>query len=380
MARATAEEAYKGFIVTLYYQAGEFSGTSKATYDNMFTYANKSLLLPEDACKTIFGEIVNRVFDFEEVDLALKKLENKHFVAGVHVSGYRNSVYFNSYKTKVSAAAKYIAAFCAEQQLWWDDVNTVKSTFDMSRYKQTIIGSALWAAKCFLSQHVKTAKPAAKAKTPKASASGSGSSSSNAGGTYKSTGPQSQNARGLVGNPHDKVAAEGDSIYCIAGTKVTSNVPYVYVNPLKSRGDAGGNKNKVLEGAANDWTDCICYFDKPEDADKFLEKVAATLGWTQVKDPNSGEITYNSTKNTGFRVSKKKPHPNGYFIVDTDCGECAINAIKMNEELAEAAAAEAAKQPSGKISETEFNQPDFSRVKRSSIFDIDIYEEALKCD
>jgi hypothetical protein len=112
--------------------------------------------------------------------------------------------------------------------------------------------------------------------------------------------------------------------------KKGANVPYLFVNPLERKGDAGNNINKVIEGSANAYTDCACYFNTLEDADEFMRKYVALHNLTPRKDKND-KVVYDSGKYVGLHVGKGNLQPNGYFIVETECGQCYIRAGKLNE-------------------------------------------------
>ena len=60
--------------------------------------------------------------------------------------------------------------------------------------------------------------------------------------------------------------------------KKGKNVPYLFVNPLEGKGDAGNNTNRVIAGSANGYTDCRCYFATRAEADAFLAKFVSKYG------------------------------------------------------------------------------------------------------
>ena len=145
---------------------------------------------------------------------------------------------------------------------------------------------------------------------------------------YKQSGPQSGNVRDLrdasgvgVGTPGQKVVAKGSYIYKIVGDKTGSNTPNAFIKPLSASGNAGGT-NKVFISSGNGYTDCTCYFDDPNDAQKFLDEII-----------KNNRVPANVT---GLRVVKNKADPNGYFVVGTEFGVCAISAKTLNEAINEA--------------------------------------------
>jgi hypothetical protein len=126
----------------------------------------------------------------------------------------------------------------------------------------------------------------------------------------------------LKGKPGSKVFANTSEIYCILGDKTASNTPNVFIKPLSSSGEINGT-NKIFISSGNGYTDCMCYFDDPNDAQDFLDKI------------NQNNAVPANISN--LKVYKKSADPNGYFIVGTEYGDVAISARKLNEALTEAA-------------------------------------------
>ena len=128
------------------------------------------------------------------------------------------------------------------------------------------------------------------------------------------------NVRDLTSQGKVTASATGNWIFKIEGTNAKSAkvTPTVHIKPLKAAG-AAGNTNKVFFGSANGYTDCTCYFDDVKDADAFLQKVITNLP-ANISNPH---------------VVKTKADSNGYFIVGTEYGDCAIAARNLNEALTE---------------------------------------------
>jgi hypothetical protein len=212
-------------------------------------------------------------------------------------------------------------------QLYWDD--TVRTPYEIEEFKKTILGEMVFKYGRYIS--------AIKDKPTRNHASSNSASSGNASGSganqppkngYKQSGPQSGNVRDLrdlsgtgAGTPGNKVYVEGNFIYKIIGDNPQSkNTPNVFIKPLSSSG-AKGTTNKIFISSGNGYTDCTCYFDDPNDAQEFLNKII-----------QNNLVPVNVTN---LRVVKNKADSNGYFLVGTEFGICAISAKTLNEALAE---------------------------------------------
>lgn len=277
----------------------------------------------------VCNEILQRNFNFTDVDSALSSLSQKYFKAFA-TSG-------KAERKKANILAKYIANFCAETDIIWDD--TDKTTYEIDQYKKSLFGSTLYEFNCYLSQKTantnKNAGAVKKAKSPNQATSTSTNGPKN---NYKSTGPQSGNARDLVSTPGTKEQLKSSTLYYIAGDKVNANTPYLYVDPLGNKG-ASGTTNKVLLGSANGYTDCICFFETQTEAEDFFNSYCTKYNLIiDAEDPNTGEIlSYKSSngKYVNIRIYyKTKLNPSGYYKVNTELGlPCLINAVKLNEDL-----------------------------------------------
>lgn len=278
---------------------------------------------------TICKEIQYRLFDFFEVDKALKNLDGCMFYADPTVTGHwrHNESHLRQIKRSPDKLAAIIADFCADNQIYWDDVNTNRTTAEMDQYKQTLLGAALWKEECFLSQvaaskaaataKVNAPAPAARApRTPRTP----GQAPANG---YKSSGPQSGNARGLIGQPGDKtVFPAGTTMYGIYGvnTQAKNNAPaFALVNPIEAKGASSNNKavNKVFVNSSHGYTDCRCFLNNRAEADAFLQMCQTICPATVIN----------------LQVGKASADPNGYFQVETDFGPAYIQAQKLNELL-----------------------------------------------
>lgn len=265
----------------------------------------------QQAASTICDEIVNR--DFNNIDAAINR-----------ISGIRFSV-DGKWKTfKQDAIAKAIVYVAEIMQLYWDD--TIRTPYEIDEFKKTFLGDAVFKYGRYISAIKDKTSKSRSSSASKASASG-GSSGSTAkqqpkNGYYQS-GPQSGNARDLQGNPGEKVRANTSLIYRIIGdTSTSKSVPQVFVNPISASG-AAGKTNKVKFSSGKGYGDCTCYFDDENDAKEFLDKV--------IKNNRVPADVSNP------RVVKRAADPNGYFLVGTEFGVCAIDAKRLNETLEEEA-------------------------------------------
>lgn len=218
-----------------------------------------------------------------------------------------------TFTVQTDFVAKSIVFFAAQIGLYWND--TIQTAYEIDEFKKTLLGKAVFK----YGQYVSAIK-APKQATNRASRS-SGSSGQAPKNNYKQSGPQSANARGLIGNPGDKVLANGNEIYRIIADKVGKNTPNAFIKPLSKAGESQVGENKVFFSSGNGYTDCTCFFDDPNDAQSFLDTMI-----------NNGLIPSNIVNP---RVTKRPADPNGYFLVKTECGQCAISAKTLNEALAE---------------------------------------------
>jgi hypothetical protein len=295
--------------------AGVRTNNQRKAGANSFSRYHKP---PVVEAQQICDELINR--NFANIDSSINNLSQYRFSPSLVAD-----VPFKSYKPE--AIAKAIVYTAELLNLYWDD--TIRTPYEIDEFKKTILGDAVYKYGRYISA-VPDPK-ATKTRTPKAAANSSNTSSaggSSSGSKGKPVGPQSANIRDLrdisggPGTPGQKVTASGDVMYRIIGDKGTGkNTPNAFVNPL-SRSGASGNTNKVKFSSGNGWTDCTCMFDDPNDANDFLTKLLA----------NDQDAV-----NANARIVKFNADPNGYFLVGTEYGMCAISARKMNEALAEAA-------------------------------------------
>lgn len=274
------------------------------------------------AAQEICDELVNR--NFKNINTSIQKASYEYFPATIDGNSWK--------RLKPEAIAKAIVYFAELLGLYWDD--TIRTPYEIDEFKKTYLGEIVYKYKRYISA-IKD-----KSTRSKATSSGTGSSSTSttkAAGTapqngYKQSGPQSGNVRDLQGNPGDKVTADTSLIYKIIGDNPQSkNTPNVFIKPLSSSGETAGT-NKIFISSGNGYTDCTCYFDDPNDAQIFLDKII-----------QNNRVPANVSN---MRVVKMKADPNGYFLVGTEFGVVAVSAKTLNEALTEAVC-EIKEEPSG---------------------------------
>lgn len=252
---------------------------------------------------TICDELVNR--DFSNIDTAINGICGIKF--DVNFGG--PSKYKKLNAEQVAKAIVYAAELL---QLYWDD--TIRTPYEIEEFKKTLLGDAVYKYGRYIS-----AIPNKASRSASATSRAPGQPPKN---NYKQSGPQSGNIRDLQGNPGEKVYAEGSFIYKIIGDNPQSkNTPNVFIKPLSAAG-ATGSTNKIFISSGNGYTDCTCYFDDPNEATDFLNKIVS-----------NNRVPVNITN---LRVVKNKADSNGYFLVGTEFGVCAVSAKTLNEALKEA--------------------------------------------
>jgi hypothetical protein len=258
------------------------------------------------SAQKICDELVNR--NFADVDSAI------NVISSYSCEPFSGGRYF---RFKPDAIAKAIVYMAELVNLYWDD--TIRTPYEIDEFKKTMLGDAVYKYGRVISAiSTKPSKSTAKAQTPASGASGTVKSAPQNG--YKSSGPQSGNVRDLKGNPGDKVTADTNLIFKIIADKVGKNTPNVFIKPLSPAG-ATGSTNKIFISSGNGYTDCTCYFDDPNEAQAFLDKIVAA---------NRVPANINN-----LRVVKMKADPNGYFLVGTEFGEVAVSAKTLNESITE---------------------------------------------
>lgn len=267
----------------------------------------------------ICDELVNR--SFNNIDHSINRISNY----GFNMPGSTKTKHL-----KPEQIAKCIVYMAELVQVYWDD--TVRTPYEIDEFKKTLLGNAVYAYGRYISAIPDKPTRTRTNSAPNVAAATGGTGIAGAKqpkNGYKQSGGQSANARDLrdldgisPGTPGNKVFAGGPFIYRIIGDKQKSNTPNVFINPLSASG-AAGKTNKVKFSSGNGYSDCTCFFDDPNDANKFLNELI-----------NNNRIPVDVTNP---HVVKGKADPNGYFLVGTEFGVVAISASKLNEALTETA-------------------------------------------
>jgi hypothetical protein len=280
-----------------------------------------------ESAKTLCNEIKYRAFDFPKTDAAIQALTECP-IQPLHESGAK---YLSS-----KQIANIIANFCAEKEIFWDDVNTLRTSVEMDTYRMSFLGSACWNFKCFLSQQ-------SGKKTSGSTRAAGGAPKSG----YKSSGPKSGVIKGLVGEPGEKTHFSS-SLYVLVCDSAKKKKQYVFIDPLSPITEI----NKIRFGDPSGWSSCKIFFDSYEAARTAMEAA------------ESGDFRIPSDI-TGLHIERAKADPNGFFKVKTELGEVYIKASKLNEAIEEALKEEKAK-------------PEKRTSRFPEINDIDVYAEALQ--
>ena len=274
--------------------------------------------------------------NFVDIDKSLDTLSTFDFTFDLHATSWTGVITGGK---KVTMLAKYLANFISENDILFNDANA--TSYEMDEIKQTLIGNTLFAFKCFASQR----KAKAKTTTSKQNTAQIAGQSKAPNNTYKSSGGQSGNIINIVGQPGVKAYAQSNTAICIIADKTGKNTPNAYIKPLDQKYNQNGVA-QVCFGSGNGYTDCKCWFDDLTAAQAFLNQVQAKFG----------------SNFTNIRLAKTNPDKNGYFLVKTEFGECAIKASKLNEELGE---------------ELQNDKDESHKGKAYEIEDIETYHEAF---
>ena len=249
--------------------------------------------------------------NFANIDAELQKL-----------SYYRFPMSLSTTKTvykKSEDLAKALVFAASRLGLYWDD--TIHTPYEIDAFKLTKLGAMVYKYGLLVSM-VKPAR--AKKSTSSAPASAGSQAATQPQNTYKQSGGHKGEIRDHIGlnGSFEKVYANSPLIYKIEGESTTSktNIPTVFIKPITKGAEVNGT-NKVYFGSGNGYTDCTCFFDEQDDADNFLAAII-----------RSGKVPVNISN---LKVVKKYADKNGYFIVGTEFGQCAIQAKKLNEALEE---------------------------------------------
>jgi hypothetical protein len=332
MAKLTGTESvWKQPVVHDIFEAGGLLKKSVRTAGSNITARSSA-----SAAKVICDEIKNRAFDFPSTDSALRTIADGYFQP-LHARG--------SKRLTVNQIANILASFCAETEIFWDDINTLRTTVEMETYRKSALGKACWDYKCFLSQQSK--KTGTSVRAPRAAG---GRRTGAPKSSYKSSGPKSGIIGGLVGEPGEKtILPSGDTLFVLVCDRPTkSKKQYVFIDPLSPIAEL----NKVRFGDPSGWSSCKIFFE------------SLSLAEEAIRNIESGSFRIPADV-VGIHVERQKADPNGYFRVKTDLGEVYIKASKLNEAIEEALTKEKTK-------------PEKRTSRYPEINDVDVYYEAMQ--
>lgn len=302
----TAEQTAKAW----FHDISLIAGVNTKNLRPRLPYACRNNLYIQ-ASTAICDELVNR--DFANIDHSISIASNLRFMSKLDDSG-------SARRLKPEGIAKAIVYMAECLQLYWDD--TVRTPYEIDEFKKTLLGAAVYKYGRYISAIPDKGSKSASSRSTSPRTPGQPPKNN-----YKQSGPQSGNVRDLQdlnggpGTPGHKVTANTNLIYKIIGDNPQSkNTPNVFIKPLSAAG-AAGTTNKIFISSGNGYTDCTCYFDDPNDAQEFLDKIVA-----------AGRVPVNISN---MRVVKNKADSNGYFIVGTEFGPCAVSAKTLNEALKE---------------------------------------------
>lgn len=293
----------------------------------------------EAAARNICNEIKTRDFKFHTLDSALEAIAERCYFYNLHVR-------YDSSTLKATQIANILAAFCAEQEIFWDDVNTLRTAVEMETYRKSLLGNACWNFKCFLSQNISKSKTTTRSAATRTIDPTTGKAVPKSG--YKSSGPKSGLIKGLIGEPGEKVfLPSGTNAYVIRCGSTKAKKQYVFVDPLTYVADP----NKIRLGDPSGYSACKLFFGSIAEAQNAIDKIESGA----VKVP---------VDISGFEIVKQPVDTNGYFILATEIGPAYVKASKLNEAI------------SGDLDEAIIDD-----VKTTSRFpeinDIDTYTEAM---
>jgi hypothetical protein len=293
--------------------------------------------------KIICDEIRNRVFDFISVDKAINQISRYVIFTPLHENGSKSLT--------PGQIARILAAACATQEIFWDDVNTSRTTVEMDTYRMSTFGKACWEFQCFLSQQAdKKAKPMKVGGTVGSTRRSGGVGRTGGTSSYKSSGPKSGLIGGLIGEPGDKIHFTGTSyLYDIICESSKKKTQFVFIDPIAYKSDI----NKVRFGDPSGWSACKLLYETREEAEAAIQAIRD--GGFRIP-----------TDITGFTPAKQKVDPNGYFKVKTEVGPAYIKASKLNEAMEEALESSAQE-----------SVVDNKNARFPEIGDIDVYSEAM---
>lgn len=287
-----------------------------------------------EGAKALCDEIKFRNFDFPKLDSVLYRLARFVSFEQLHAARTRKSL-------TAHQIANILASFCAENEIYWDDINTHRTTVEMDTYRMSVLGKSCWEFGCFLSQQA-AKKPT---RAPRAASTPRDPGAAPKSG-YKSSGPRSGEIKGLIGTPGEKITfSRSDILFVIVCDSSKPKTQYVYVDPLTYKADP----NMARLGDPSGYSACKLFFKELTEAQAAVDTIKEHF-----KIPEHI---------TGFTIKRQSADSNGYFKIATDLGPAYIKASKLNEEIVEEV-----------TEETKSHKSRFPEIG-----DIEVYSEAMHC-
>jgi hypothetical protein len=305
-----AESAAKAWMHDVMVLSGTLAQSQRKDNEVYFMYYGTK---PVAEAQKICTELIERNFD--NINSSILTLASYKFFPDFTTN--------KSKRYKVEDMAKAIVYMAECLNLYWDD--TVRTPYEIEEFKKTYLGEAVFKYGRIISaiKDKPSRKAAASANTP-------GVASSAPKNDFRQQGPKSSQATGLInldgtpiapGQPGQKVFIDKGYALAIRGTVAgkASKVRAV-VTPLNAKGTSG-SKNKVFINASHGYGVGECLFDDKDDAVNFYDQIVLN------NRVPSGV--------TDLQIEKIQVDKNGYFLVDTEFGICAIAARVLNEEVEE---------------------------------------------
>jgi hypothetical protein len=312
--KPTTEAAAKAWIHDVMAIAGILQQSQRTANEIYFTRYSS---VPVDSARKICDELINR--DFTDIDSSIRTISHYQFYDRLTQSG--------SLKQATPEYVVKVIIYAAELfNLYWDD--TIRTPYELEDFKKTMLGEAVFK----YGRHISAIQDKPASRKSSSTSSGTANTTQSAPkNDFRQQGPKSSQATGLInldgtpiapGQPGQKVFIDKGYALAIRGTVAgkASKVRAV-ITPLNSKG-ASGSKNKVYINASHGYGVAECLFDEMSDATDFYNKLV-----------QSGRVPSDVTDLQIGQISVDK---NGYFLVDTEFGICAIAARVLNEEVDEA--------------------------------------------
>lgn len=303
------EAAAKAWMHDVMVIAGVLPKSQRTANEIYFTYYQP---IPMDDARKICDELINR--DFANIDSNINTLSQYLFYPSLTTSS-------KAKRPTPEVIAKTIVYSAELFNLYWDD--TIRTPYEVDEFKKTLLGEAVYKYGRYISaiKDTTSRRAAGASGTPKVASSAPKND-------FRQQGPKSSQALGLVDINGDPIPAgqSGQKVFIDKGYALAirgsvsgkaSKVRAV-VTPLNTKGTTG-SKNKVYINASHGYGVAECLFDEMSDAENFYNQLVQNN-----RVPSDV---------TDLQIGKISVDKNGYFLVNTEFGICAIAARVLNEEI-----------------------------------------------